>query len=30
VIAVIILSRSSQNYPSVVPTSQVGFWSHGA
>jgi hypothetical protein len=28
VIVIIILARSNQNYPSVVPTSQDGFWSH--
>jgi hypothetical protein len=28
VMAVIILARSSQNYPSVAPMSQGGFWSH--
>jgi hypothetical protein len=29
VVAVIILARSSQNYPSVSPMSQGGFWRHG-
>jgi hypothetical protein len=29
VTAVIILARSIQNYPNVVPTSQGDFWSHG-
>jgi hypothetical protein len=28
VLAVNILYRSNQNYPSVAPTSQGGFWSH--
>jgi hypothetical protein len=30
VLVVIILTRSNQNYPSVTPMSQGGFWSHGA
>jgi hypothetical protein len=30
VMAVIILAGSNHNYPSVAPTSQGGFWSHGA
>jgi hypothetical protein len=30
VMAVIIFAGSSQNYLSVAPTSQGGFWSHGA
>jgi hypothetical protein len=29
-LAVIILARSNQNYPSVAPMSQRGFWSHKA
>jgi hypothetical protein len=30
VLVVIVLARSNQNYPSVAPMSQGGFWSHGA
>jgi hypothetical protein len=30
VFVAIFLARSNQNYPSVVPTSQGGFWSYGA
>jgi hypothetical protein len=30
VMAVIILARSTQNYPSVAPMSQEDFWSHWA
>jgi hypothetical protein len=30
VMVVIILARSNQNYPSVAPASQGGFWSHRA
>jgi hypothetical protein len=29
-LVVIILSRSNQNYPSVAPMSQGGFWNQGA